>query len=253
MNSLKIFLSEIKIIQALIFLLDCKYGGAGTCAYSVFKFPLHYGRRNTAIITLFIAIGAIVWDYQYLEGIATRICYALLFIDHCAFSLYVQKIKTNKLCRVCGVNRKPPFVTLKRNECTCVCKECARKLRICFICRPVVCKYSIVYTPVCLVILQFLHTGINFLEFRFESGNEGYNVNDLLLWCLALFDVVVVILEAIIHPLLLISSATMFLFIVYRDCTVDFSLFSWAKTLVSKIYLRPRGFLSLKCHFQICF
>ena len=212
-----------------MFLLDCKFGGAGTCAYSVYKFLIQRGRRNPAVISLFIAIGAIVFDYQYLEGVVTRIFYASLFTDNYAMSLYVQKIKTSKLCGVCGVNRKPPIASnLKSNECTCMCKECARKFKICCICRPVVCKYSIVYTPVCLVILQFLHTGINFLEFRyFESANEVHNGNDLLLYCLALFDVVVVILEAILQTLLLISSASMFLFIVYyRDFKVDFSVFS---------------------------
>ena len=91
MNSLKIFLSEIKIIQALMFLLDCKFGGAGTCAYSVYKFLIQRGRRNPAVISLFIAIGAIVFDYQYLEGVVTRIFYASLFTDNYAMSLYVQK------------------------------------------------------------------------------------------------------------------------------------------------------------------
>ena len=173
----------------------------------------------------------------------------MLFIDHCAMTLHVQKIKSSKLCYVCGMNRKQPFATLKNHECTCVCRQCARPLKSCYYCRPVLSyKYSIVYTPVCLVVLRFLHSGINFLRdlSYFESANEPilsvpniayieeYNGRQVVSFFLAIFDVVVVLLDAtILYPLLLIFSASMVLFIVYRDFTVVFSLFSWVKALVS--------------------
>ena len=108
-------------------------------------------------------------------------------------------------------------------------------------------EYSIVYTPVCLVVLRFLHAGINFLRdlSYFEPSNEPiysvpniayiekYNGRQVVSIFLAIFDVVVVLLDAtILYPLLLIFSASMVLFIVYRDFTMVFSWFLWSKSLV---------------------
>ena len=119
----------------------------------------------------------------------------------------------------------------------------------------VVSKYcSILYIPVCLVVLRFLHTGINFIQDLryFESSDEpiyllpniayiynnyiDYNGKNLLSFCLAIFDVVVVVLDdSILYPLLLVSSTSLFLFIVYRDFIVAFS---WTNAFVS---LKVRG------------
>ena len=100
-------------------------------------------------------IGAVILDCQYLDGIVTRIFYAMLFVDHCAMTLHVQKIKSSKLCYVCGVNRKQPFATLKNHECPCECRQCARTLKSCYYCRPVLGSPCIA-----VWILYSLHPGV---------------------------------------------------------------------------------------------